>query len=165
MAAEARPARSAPPLLLLDVDGVLCPLGPGGGEPMIECQAGFQEVRYAAALPERLATLSQSFRLVWATGWGASANAHLTGPFGLPPLPVIDLTDAEFSLGEGWKTRAVREWVGKRPFAWIDDELGDDAHAWAARREVPTLLLDIDASRGLQAEHVDELLVFAERCR
>lgn len=150
------------PLLLLDVDGVLCPFGPASGEPMVECVAGAMPVRYAQELPKRLRVLAERFTPVWATGWGHSANEHLTGLFGLPRLPVIAFDDADFVLGGSWKLAAVQRWVRDRPFAWIDDELGDDVHRWGCKRPQPTLLVDADPCVGMTPDHADELLRFAE---
>jgi hypothetical protein len=68
------------PLLLLDVDGVLCPMGGGDGEAMVESPDN--HVRYARALPARLATLAKAYTLVWATSWGQEANDALCPLFG-----------------------------------------------------------------------------------
>lgn len=147
------------PLLLLDVDGVLVPVGSGDGEEMESADYG--RLFHARALPSRLAALSKVFRLVWATGWNHEANEKLCPLFGLPPLPVIEFWDETFKAGTTWKLAAVKRFVKDRPFAWLDDELGVDAHRWARRRETPTLLVDVRADRGLTQDHVDVLLRFA----
>jgi hypothetical protein len=148
------------PLLLLDVDGVLCPLGSGGGEEMLESSGDYGEVRYARALPARLAALAEPFALTWATSWGHQANDVLSPLFGLPLLPVIEFGDVTFKIGETWKLPVIRRYVQERPFAWADDEIGNDAHRWARRRLAPSLLLDIRPDWGLTQENVDALLHF-----
>ena len=150
------PSMTALPLLLLDVDGVLLPLGAGDGE-MVESSEG---IRYARALPTRLATLAEAFSLAWLTSWGHEANDVLSPLCGLPPLPVIELGDLTFKPGETWKLSVVRRFVKDRPFAWVDDEIGHDAHRWARTRSAPSLLLDVRPDRGLTQENVDELLQF-----
>ena len=150
-----------PALLLLDVDGVLVPVGPGDGTEMVEALGAGGGIRYSAALPARLATLAEMFSLVWCTSWGQEANEVLCPLFGLPPLPVIDFGDLTFRVGQTWKLPTIRTYVRDRPFAAIDDEFGADAHRWASRRSIPTLLLDVRADRGLTQEHVDALLYFA----
>lgn len=67
-------------------------------------------------------------------------------------LPVIEF--ARRRAVETWKLRDVERFVGDRPFAWVDDEIGADAFAWAERREAPTLLLRVQALIGLTEEQV-----------
>jgi hypothetical protein len=101
------------------------------------------------------------FRLVWATGWNHEANEKLSPLFGLPLLPVIEFWDVAFKAGTTWKLAPIRRFVRDRPFAWVDDEIGADAHRWARKRPGPTLLLDVRADIGLTSHHVDALLRFA----
>ena len=56
---------------------------------------------------------------------------------------------------------AIRDYVGDKPFAYVDDDIGADALDWAAARRAPTLLLAIRGDRGLLSADVDELESFA----
>jgi hypothetical protein len=151
------------PLLLLDVDGVLCPFGADESEPMRDLRAGGLTLRFAAALPDRLARLTREFDLVWATMWQQEANFALAPMVGLPQLPFIRFADVDAAPGRTWKLPAVRRHVRDRAFAWVDDDIGPDCHAWAQEREAPTLLLDVSSHCGLTDTDVDQLLAFAGR--
>jgi hypothetical protein len=146
------------PLLLLDVDGVLSPLG--GGVP-----PGYSRHRteqYDVVVSERhgewLLSLTPLFELAWVTTWGASASPV----FGtLLDLPAMDAVDLGVMPREGTrKLDAVIRWVGDRPLAWVDDELYDDAFEWAASRAQPTLLVRTSATVGLREADVDQLRSF-----
>lgn len=149
------------PLLLLDVDGVLCPLGDRGREPLVDHGVvGHTYLRYSVHTAQRLRHLSTMFRLVWATSWEDEANDVIAPLFDLPPLPVVYFND-DAHEGESWKLPAIRDYVGARPFAYVDDDIGNDAIAWAKAREVPTLMLAIRGDRGLLPADIEELEQFA----
>ncbi len=78
---------------------------------------------------------------------------------GLPPLPAIEF-DMDRRLPTA-KLPSVIAWVGDRPCAWVDDDLWHDADTWAAGRAVPTLLVHVNMTEGLERRHVDRLLAFA----
>ncbi len=90
MAALSTGRELKPPLLLLDVDGVLNPFAapacpPGYTEH--EFFPGEDPVRLCAAhgpWPRELAT---RFQIVWATAWGDGANRLLAPLLQLPSLP------------------------------------------------------------------------------
>lgn len=143
------------PLLLLDVDGVLVvpdSLLNEHGEVVS------YETRLAVELAPWLAELAAVYDLMWNTRWGPSANHQLGPQLGLPRLPWINLGRMDCQLT---KLPAVQEFVGRRPMAWIDDDLDHEVHAWAARRPYPTLLVESDFDIGMTRAHVDALLAFA----
>jgi hypothetical protein len=156
------------PILFVDVDGVISLFGfaPGAGElpgPLHWIDG------VAHCIPEdvgaRLVTLAERFELVWATGWEERANEHL--PY-LLKLPFGDLPSLSFDgravFGTAhWKVDAIDEYAGRRPAAWIDDNLNEECRAWAQRRSAPTLLVETSPSAGLTDEHVSELLRWADR--
>jgi hypothetical protein len=150
------------PLLLLDVDGVLCPIGPGPGDKMRTLVVDEFAVIFSEQLPGRLSALSEKFVLLWATSWEHAANEHLAPVLGLPELPVISFAGLSARPGRTWKLSAVKRFIGEHPIAWVDDDLGHDAHAWAQKRTQPTLLLDINPAWGLADAHIDILIRFAD---
>jgi hypothetical protein len=147
------------PLLLLDIDGVLSPTGsavPPGFErrstPTYNVVIGTDHRAW-------LQTLSDIFELVWASTWGEAGNRVYGEIHGLKTLPVIPLGDLPRDGTR--KLSAVARYVGDRALAWVEDELYDDAQAWARARSAPTLLVRTRASVGLTRTDVDRLMVFA----
>jgi hypothetical protein len=110
-----------------------------------------------------LTELTATFDLVWATTWGALANHAIGRRLGLPELPHIELSDLPRTGTR--KLDAVREYVGDRAVAWIDDELYDDALAWAASRTAPTILRRTASGVGLTEADVQALASFAADLR
>ena len=156
-------------LLLLDIDGTLCPVGSGPGVAVRHLSIGAGAVSFRADLPDVLAELAAHYELAWATAWQDHANLLLAPALGLPALPVVRFTDpapdevGSRYTGRTWKLPSVQRFAADRPLAWIDDELHGDAYAWAAARQIPTKLLSTDPSRGIVDREVRSLLAFARR--
>lgn len=151
------------PLLLVDVDGVLNPWQaparpPGFTEHFFP---GSPRVWLSAAHGELLNSLAGTFELVWATAWEHDANTYLAPVLSLPQLPVIEFRGIQQRALVFTKLPVVIEAVGERPCAWIDDEHSEEHHAWAAGREVPTLIVDIDPAVGLTAAVAGQLAAWA----
>jgi hypothetical protein len=154
--------RGQRPLLLLDVDGVLCPTEAAPGYTSVRIQAGCS-LWVSEANRARLALLAEAFELVWATSWEERANNQIGPLHGLAPLSLISFPGGFTRPGWNWKLRTVRRVTDEqRPLAWLDDELDFvDVTAWAASRPAPTLLISPLEAVGLTDAHVDELLRFA----
>ncbi len=158
---------SAKPLLFLDVDGVLSLFGFPNDSP---APGRFHFVDGIAhcigdRCGGRVERLLERFDVVWATGWEEKANEYLPRLLDLPDLqlPVLSFGGRAVFGSAHWKVDAVDEYAGDRPAAWIDDNLDETCHRWAEERDAPTLLVDTESADGLQDQHVDELLEWAER--
>jgi hypothetical protein len=57
---------------------------------------------------------------------------------------------------------AINRYAGHRPLAWIEGTLSPEAHAWAASRRAPTLLISTDPAEGLTRPVIDQALQWAE---
>jgi hypothetical protein len=158
----------ARPLLLVDVDGVVCPYAGELVDPaaagLERSMVGYSSVWLARAVAAHLLRLGELFQLVWCTAWEDHAAEFLAPFLGLPAMPVIHFEEPAAEDGH-WKWPAIEAFVGDRPFAWIDDELGRDDLARAARRSVPTMLVLVEGTHGLHDVHVAQLEGFAETVR
>lgn len=154
------------PLLFLDVDGTVLPIGapprprPGGSPafpvgPTPEDIAAYPDLsRIDPAHGRRLAALPCD--LVWATAWMSDANDVIAPSLGLPDLPWVEWPEPseedeqDERDGLHWKTRAMVRWAAGRDFAWVDDEITRADHVWvAAHHPARALLRRVDAEQGL----------------
>jgi hypothetical protein len=149
-----------PPLLFLDVDGVLLPFrnrsasavrsvdegvglaDDGSGNPMLQ--------RLNPADGHHLMALG--CQLAWATTWMADANETIAPRLGLPPLPVVEFPEDDSAGRDGlhWKTVSLARWAGGRPFVWLDDEISDVDRRWVESHYPSRALLHrVDPMAGL----------------
>jgi hypothetical protein len=163
------------PLLFVDVDGVISLFGfregyglASGNVPFSECPPGTLHsingvMHYiSSACGPHLLRLAKHFELIWATGWEETANDYLPHLLGLPAhLPVLTF-DGRIAAGSAhWKVDAIADYAGERPLAWIDDNVDETCHAWAARRPAPTLIIETLRHEGMGEEHIELLLRWA----
>jgi hypothetical protein len=140
-----------PPLLMVDIDGVLSLFSfdmaarPDGSFHSIDGIPHFLSANAA----EHLLALSGSFELVWASGWEEKANEHLPHLLGLPVLPFLSFERKVGRSNAHWKLDAIESYADERPLAWIDDAFNDACHEWSRERRAPTLLVQTQPASGL----------------
>jgi hypothetical protein len=174
------------PYLLVDIDGVLSLFGRNGAlapiptarpqtvdEPAQRApvDGAFHSIDgivhfLSSTAAAHLLSLSQSFELVWASGWEEKAEEHLPRLLGVPAgLPFIAFARAGGAQGRTtsahWKLASVSEFAGERPLAWVDDAFNAACHEWAAARGAPTLLVSTSPERGLTATEAGTLFEWA----
>jgi hypothetical protein len=170
-------------VLLIDVDGVLNPLGsatpPGFDAHQLTGDCGrTYTLRMNALHGEWLAGLADVYDLAWATTWWRQADT-IARWVGLPVgLPRIQFPRVTFDWPYPWapKTPHVRRFAAGRRVAWIDDDhtindlealttsypagrhvLGDTAPCTSA------LLLGTVWLQGMTFEHIEALRAWPTR--
>jgi hypothetical protein len=164
---------AAPPILLLDVDGVL-------NAAVLDLPEGWQRgtfngflLSWDPTVTARLRELHQSGRveIQWLTTWAEKADELLAEPMGLPRGLRVHARPGAASTGFSgewrgasgwWKLAAAREVVLQQPgrsIVWIDDDLAeqaDDVVKWLSANP-HVLVVAPDLFVGLTHEHLDEI--------
>jgi hypothetical protein len=165
-------ATARPPLLMVDIDGVISLFGgdsihPGRTGWGAQMGGAFHSIdgiphflSFTAA--ENLLALAPSFELVWASGWEEKANEYLPHLLGLPELPHLSFERSVGRTNAHWKLDAIETYAGGRPLAWIDDAFNDACHEWASARSSPTLLVETRPASGLTPLEAEILLRWAQ---
>ena len=159
---------------LLDVDGVISLFGFREGYGLARRRCAVRELpARAPALHQRRHALHirrpaapicggspSAIELVWATGWEETANDYLPHLLELPGhLPYLTFDGRVAAGAAHWKIDAIAEYAGDpRPLAWIDDNVDESCHDWAAQRAAPTLIIETVRHEGMSEEHVELLL-------
>jgi hypothetical protein len=158
------------PLVLIDVDGVLNPLQRSPGYQRY--RATPNGITYRLLLNPRHGPLLTGLaeetgaELVWASYWTDSANDWIGPRVGLPRLRSIPIPprDPRYTYG-GWKALHVAEWIGERPFVWLEDE-PDVPDALASGRPVGRhLIVPVDPGEGLTDVHVEQARGWLDQLR
>jgi hypothetical protein len=153
------PGSADRPVMFLDVDGPLITFSarPGSRRPRDDGATVGQGDPCGNPLLDRLdpddgrKLLALGCDLVWATTWGADANAVISPRLGLPELPVVDWpSDDDPPHGLHWKTMPLTRCAAGWPFIWLDDEITDADRRWVAAHYVGKALLHrVDPHAGL----------------
>lgn len=163
----------APPLLLLDVDGVLNAVGSTARHRQSAVFAGYT-LSWDPTVTARLAEWHTGGRveLQWLTTWASNADALLAEPMGLPRgLRVHERPDGGGPTGftgtlagapRWWKLVAARTVAEENPdrrVVWVDDDLAmqaEDTQAFLADHP-HVLVVAPELATGLTHEHLDDV--------
>lgn len=161
-------AASAPPVWLLDVDGVINvsrPEWPEVSTAHAHAAGHRYRMRWAPALVDRIRTLHQSgvVEVCWCTTWCAYAH-ELERLFALPPLGRAFVDEINGGVASIAKLAAARQVLADgRSLIWTDDTevppYGDVHDELVATGRA--LLIRPRGSVGLQPVHLDCIEAFA----
>jgi HAD domain in Swiss Army Knife RNA repair proteins len=149
-----------PPLLLVDIDGVVSLFS---FDPGARPEGAFHSIDgiphfLSSGAAEHLLALARNFELVWASGWEEKANEYLPHLLGLPALPHLSFERSVGRTNAHWKLDAIDAYASAtRPLAWIDDAFNDACHEWAEVRGAPTLLVQTMPASGLTGHEAETL--------
>lgn len=152
------------PILAVDVDGVVSLFD--YDEPPEATVARFELIDgsvhcISIAAGERLRRLSESFDLIWATGWEERANQHISPLLGLPELPYLAFEGSARFGSAHWKVPPLDGFTHDKAVAWIDDSFDEPCYRWARGRSEPTLLVPTESPIGLEEAQTEALLAWA----
>jgi hypothetical protein len=156
-----------PPLLLVDIDGVISLFAfgaearPDGSFHAIDGIPHF----LSSTAAKHLLALTPIFELVWASGWEEKANEYLPHLLGLPVLPHLSFDRSVRGTRRThahWKLDSIDAYAGSRPLAWIDDAFNEACHEWASARGAPTLLVQTLPASGLTQQEAQLLEHWAQ---
>ena len=157
-----------PPILLIDIDGVLSLFGFDPARPPVGTFMLVDGIPHylSRAAAERVGGLGTAFELVWCSGWEEKADEYLPGALGLP-AGLRHLTfggPQRAPAGRHWKLDAIDAFAGPtRPLAWIDDAFDATCHRWASMRAGATELVATDPAVGLTEAQATHLAAWARR--
>jgi hypothetical protein len=153
-----------PPLLLVDIDGVISLFGfdPAGRPPGAFIAVEGIMHYLSATAGDQLRRLGGRFELAWCSGWEEKANEYLRPALDLPAeLPHLCF-ERRPGTSAHWKLDAIDAFAGPhRPVAWIDDAHDEATAAWARSRPGPTLIVRTHPAVGLTEADVTRLLDWA----
>src|SRR5262249_58165356 len=146
------------PLILLDVDGVLnisssIPDDASSSGILLLAGSRGAHVIVRDDLRSALDRLALAGDLVWASGWNEGAPALFAKL--VPWVSAIPHLTFETVGTVVEKLPIVRDYVGDRSVAWIDDRIPDEAWTWAEERSPATLLVPVDPLFGLVPAHTE----------
>src|ERR1700722_1551802 len=153
------------PILMIDIDGVISLFGFDPGRPPAGRFALGDGIAHflSATAGGHLRRLSETFELVWCTGWEEKENESLPLALGLPgPLPFLTFERAVGRANAHWKLAAIDAFGSScTPLAWTDAAHEERCADWASARPGPTLLVSTEPAIGLTDRHVAELIAWA----
>ena len=172
LSARAGSTGPAPPIWLLDVDGVLNAVTlradrsvwPRWRTGTARADGRSYPITFAPDLMAGIRELHDrgSVDIRWLTTWGHDANRELRRLLDLPEFPVVGVP----SHADVWWKLPLAQQVAReqRPLIWTDDDLARSASAleWLDRLAQPALAIGPRPDVGLRPEHLDGIARFID---
>ncbi len=152
------------PLLLIDVDGVISPVGPSTAWPdFTSVDDAPYLLQVSRGMGERLRALPAT--RAWLTSWDHLANEWVAPALGWNPLPIVTWPGGPAGprsndlKADGLKEVLARLDTRPERIVWLDDVLGADGSLRRLGQQVlgdiPHLLIAPDPTIGLTPADID----------
>lgn len=157
-------AATSRPVLLLDIDGVLSPLGATHGLTSYGRSVQRAQWRVRDQVAEELRALNQVCAIVWASGWEEESFV-LGSELGLRADGFLD-SEASFAGRSLWfKEDAVLDYLREnthRKIIYAEDEIPTGFADICRRVHSDILVLDVDGQVGLASEDFSTIRKFLD---
>jgi hypothetical protein len=140
------------PLLFLDIDGTLSPYPPQQA-PFLLIRGRKPKAWVDPQMGEWITRLSEHFAIVWVSSWREEANTLFAKQVVGRSFPLLPAGD---------KLSEILKMAGERPFAWVDDRIGNEEIRGITKYKHPTLIISPDRDFGIAETDVERLMHFAE---
>ena len=167
-----------PPVIFLDVDGVLNPMSPdpavSGFDDWatimvpVDTAHGDVQVDLSQQQAGLLWTTAQKHgaEIVWLTTWKMDnlANTSIGSVFGWPELRVLQQVRPDWKTW--WKSDSAEAFLEteQRPFVWIDDDLDWSVHRgdvlWLQDADLDHFLVSPSTDKGLTLDQITAIDAF-----
>lgn len=157
-------AKDTSPAILLDIDGVISPMGGVEGLKRKSRQVQFSNFAVTDRVERFFSRLSHdNVDVIWASTW-EEESLVLGQELGIRDSGYLELGGMH-EQGTWFKENAVKNFISKnghRKIVWLDDEIPDDLIKWAKENHSSILVERVEPMAGVETNLMKKILSFLE---